>query len=125
MPIVTVQVVQETGEQRYASAIAKELADALGEVFDSEPGTTWVKFAYLARADYAENKSELRADARPVFVEVLKRTLAAEDALANEAMRIAECVANILSRPCDNVHVLYLPAAEGRIAFGGELVRSR
>ena len=43
---------------------------------------------------------------------------------AAEARRVAAVVAAALQRPADNVHVLYLPAATERMAFGGELIRA-
>jgi len=123
MPIVTVQCVQEKNTGPYDRKTVQSLSDALGEVFGSNPGTTWVKVQYLERSDYAENGGEFDAEFRPTFIEVLKRTLQDEETLANEAMAIADLVAQILATPTDNVHVVYLPEGAGRVAFGGNLVR--
>ena len=124
MPIVTVQIVLANDERRYANTTVQALSDSLGELFGSDPGSTWVKFVYLADVDYAENHSVVPATVRPTFVEVLKATLVDQVNLAKEAASVAEKVATALSRPRSNVHVLYLPPAEGRIAFGGVLVQN-
>ncbi len=125
MPIVTVQIVLAKDERRYQNTTVQALSDTLGELFDSDPGGTWVKFVYLSDVDYAENHSLVPSTVRPTFVEVLKATLADQDTLAAEAAAIADKVALVLSRPRDNVHVLYLPRGEGRIAFGGVLLQGR
>lgn len=125
MPIVNIQLVVAEDEERYAPAIVQGLADSLGEVFDADAGTTWIKMMYLDRRDYAENQARIPETVRPTFVEVLRRSLPEEDRRASEAQRIAAAVARVLSRPSENVHVIYLPAGAGRVAFGGNLVREQ
>lgn len=121
MPIVNVQMVGAEVE-RVRSAVVQELADCLGVLFESGPGTTWVRMSYLAREDYAENHAELDPSVQPVFVEVLRRALPPTAELAAEADRVAEAVAAVLERPKENTHVLYLPPGELRMAFGGKLI---
>jgi hypothetical protein len=87
-----------------------------------------VKLEYLDCRLYAENdlsaENNVSADAKiqPTFVEVLKRSLPDQQTLAKEAQQIANLVAEVLCRPVENVHALYLPPGEGRIAFGGKLL---
>jgi phenylpyruvate tautomerase PptA (4-oxalocrotonate tautomerase family) len=122
MPIVTIQIVcaerNEIPKER-----VQALADALGALFESRDGETWVRMSYLPQAHYAENGTARGPEIQPTFVEVIKGSLPAQEALAAEASRIAEVVAEQLSRPKANTHVLYQPAGIGRIAFGGNLVR--
>jgi len=123
VPIVIVQCVQERTTGPYAEETVQSLSDALGQVFGSDPGTTWLKMQYLRCSDYADNAGERDFEIRPTFVEILKQTLQEEDILANEATEIADVGARILSRPKGNSHVIYLPEGAGRVAFGGNLVR--
>lgn len=122
MPIVNVECLIENDTDRYDGDSVQALADALGDLFESEPGTTWVKMFYLSRDDYAENRATLDPEDRPVMVEVLKRSLPDQQALSGEADQIASIVADVLSRPRDNVHVIYLREGAGRVAFGGKLI---
>lgn len=122
MPIVTIEIVCSDKRDGYSSAQIQELSDQLGEIFNSDPGQTWVKLIYLGLDHYAENKMLVASPHEPTFVEVLKRSLPNQETLAVEAQQISEKVAQVLSRPRENVHVIYLPAGEGRIAFGGKLL---
>lgn len=122
MPIVTVQIVGAATPPSGAES-AQRLADALGDVFGSEPGTAWVRVIRLPRECYAENRTELPDSVQPVFVEVLHGSVPDADALADQARDVARVVADAVARPVENVHVLYLPPGHGRIAFGGNLVR--
>ena len=119
MPIVTVELVSDTPAPAGAS---QRLADACGALFDSAPGTTWVRVRHLPHAQYAENATELTAAVQPTFVEVLHRHTQPEAERRREARALAACVATVLERPANNVHVLYAAPGAGRIAFGGELV---
>lgn len=127
MPIVTIELMTDEGSPPGAALPSaekiREIADALGDVFDSRPSGTWVKFREQIREHYAENDMELAADARPVVVEILKAELPDPSALASEARVICLLIAKALRRSAKNVHVIYQPAARGRVAFGGELVR--
>lgn len=122
MPIVTVQpVVGEPGGGPSPEDV-QALADRLGELFGGQPGSTWIKMSCLPRSQYAEDRAPLPAAVRPVFVEVLKRSLPARQRLALEADRVAQVVAEVLGRTKEDIHVLYLPPGEGRVAFGGALL---
>lgn len=121
MPIVTLQPVIADDSERPGAAEIQALADRLGDLFGSDPGSTWIRVSCLPRSDYAENRVRLAVTTRPVFVEVLRRSLPDAAALDVEADRIAEAVAGALARPKENIHVIYLPPGEGRVAFGGRL----
>ena len=121
MPIVDIELVcvQEPEITEVSVAV---LADALGQVFASPPGHTWVRLRYLGSAAYAENQSVVAADELPVFVTVLHAHLPTGEALAVEARAVTSALANCLARSIERVHVQYAPAAAGRQAFGGVLV---
>ncbi len=121
MPIVTIQIVDNPSNSGPSAKGIQKLTDELGGIFKSDAGTTWVKIQHINHGHYAENKIRPDSRARPIFVEVLKRTLEERPLLRKEAQQIATVVANELSRPVENVHVLYLPEGDGRIAFGGNL----
>jgi len=121
MPIVSIQIVGELETSTVEKQQVQNLTNTLGGIFDSAPGTTWVRLSAINQDHYAENDLPDTQLIRPVFVEVLKRTLADSQALADEAQKISAAVAQEFGRPVENVHILYLPAGEGRIAFGGKL----
>jgi len=125
MPIVSVQLVTSPGSPGFDQAVTQTLADRLGYLFQSEPGTTWVKLFELDRTAYAENGESPDGSIQPTFVEVLHRLLPDEAELAEEAKLVSACVAEVLGRPQQNVHVIYLPEGAGRVAFGGTLVPGR
>ncbi len=123
MPIVTLELIEDATQQPVSADALANLTDALGELFDSAPGGTWVKLHYLPRAHYVENATNLEASIRPTFVEVLKRDAdPGSTKRAAEAKRIAAIVAQHLDRPVANTHVIYAPSGAGRVAFGGTLV---
>jgi len=122
VPIVTIQIVASNNERIYSTEHVAKLADYLGSIFNSDAGGTWVKLHYLDRDHYAENETHPDTNIQPTFVEVLKRTLPQQETLALEAEQIAVKVAHVLSRPLENVHIIYLPPGEGRVAFGGKLL---
>lgn len=121
MPIVDIELVCAR-EPAITEVSAADLADALGQVFASPPGHTWVRLRYLGSAAYAENQSVVGTDELPVFVTVLHAHLPEGEALAAEARAITSALANCLARSTERVHVQYAPAAAGRQAFGGVLV---
>ena len=127
MPIVTIETLSDSlysdDDAMPTPAQLQSLADALGELFGSQPSGTWVKARQQQRAYYAENMIEFSQEIRPVIVEVLKTELDAGKNLAIEAAAICAVVAQIMGRRPENVHVIYEPAARGRVAFGGQLVR--
>ena len=125
MPIVDIEALVEPDNPDSLDEHLQDLADGLGVLFGSDPAGTWVRLRYLSTAHYAENHVSIGEDVRPTFVTVLKARLPDSAALRLEAQQVATTVAAILDRPAANVHVLYEPPGEGRIAFGGELVEAR
>ncbi len=120
MPIVDVEIVGATEAE--AALCAQPIADALGLIFGSGAGGTWVRARGLPAANYAENDEPDPPGRDAVFVTVLKRTRPEPAVLEMEAARVSEAVAAACGRPRERVHVLYEPPAAGRIAFGGRLV---
>jgi phenylpyruvate tautomerase PptA (4-oxalocrotonate tautomerase family) len=120
MPIVDVQVVRAAGAG--PDPAAQPLADALGRVFGSAPGRTWVRVSSLDAASYAENDVALGAGELPAFVTVLHAHPPTGAALAAQVLAVTEAVAGCLGLPADRVHVQMAPAGAGRQAFGGKLV---
>jgi hypothetical protein len=118
MPILDIEIVVDAGE-RLGQTLATQLADAAGEVFEMEPGRTWIRLHVLPRSQYAENGGGPSSDVKPVFVHVLKASIPDGEDMRREMRRLAQRVADVLRRPVDHVHVLYEPPAAGRIAFGG------
>ena len=118
MPILDVELVGEAPRDR--AALARRIADAAGGVFQTAPARTWVKLRCLDA--YAENGGDLPEDVQPVFVSVLLARPPAGSERARQADALAQAVAAACARPAANVHVLYEPAAAGRIAFGGRLL---
>ena len=127
MPIVTIETLSDSDYSPDDALPTPEelqtLADALGELFGSQPSGTWVRARQQQRAYYAENLIEVRADMRPVIVEVLKSELDRGKDLDLEAAAVCALVAQVLGRRTENVHVIYELPARGRVAFGGKLVR--
>ena len=122
MPIIDVQCLLREGQFRYGHESVQALADALGDLFGSEPAGTWVRMRYLDEYDYAESHTRLGPTVDPTFVTILRRQNPEAADLASEAMAVAEAVGRVLARPRENVHVIYEPEATGRVAFGGTLV---
>ena len=121
MPILDVELVLRPDEDLPAN-LARQIAVRAGEVFAAPPGTTWVKLRTLAATHYAENDAEHGLDVYPVFVTVLKAQLPEPAALQAEVAALTDALAEACGRPPENVHILYLPAGAGRMAFGGKLV---
>jgi hypothetical protein len=103
-------------------ALAGTLADAAAAVFKGPPHSTWVKLRALPAGRYAENAGGPPAGVYPVFVSVLVHTIPQGNAQIEQVAAITNAVAVACSRSPENVHVLYMPAAAGRMAFGGQLV---
>ena len=119
MPIFHVELYDDA---RPDPALPKQLADALGALFDAAPGHVWVRTSSCAPDQYAENGGG--EVPRWAFVRVILRALPDEDALATRAGEIARIVSTHTQRSLEDVHVYFDPPAGGRIAFGGELVRT-
>lgn len=121
MPIVDIEIVTRHGEALPRS-LAGDLADALGAVLDAGPGKVWVRLRTIASDEYAENGAG--ADRPfPVFVTLTASSPPEGEHLDHVVGHVTEAVAHLADRPADNVHVLVQPAAKGRIAFGGKVVR--
>lgn len=121
MPILEVELVMDKGEP-LKPGLARELADAAGDVLGTPAGRTWVRLRTLPKERYAESRTDVSKDVRPVFVTVLKSRLGAAKELKEEAAKLCAALARACGRPPENVHILYLPEAAGRMSFGGELV---
>ena len=122
MPIVDVELVCP-GDAGLAGISARRIADALGAVFGGQPGRTWVRLRALPASAYAENDSDVNVEELPVFVTVLQAHPPEREALPAEVRNVTQAVAACVRRPPERVHVRYEPAAAGRQAFGGNLVR--
>jgi len=118
MPIIEIEIVNKIGES-FPPDLAANLADEMGKVFASPAGGTWVRLRFLPRQQYGENGG-LTEIVNPVFVTVLKADLPSLEQRKLEAQEIAGIVANLCSRPQENVHIVYLPSAAGLVAFGGQ-----
>jgi phenylpyruvate tautomerase PptA (4-oxalocrotonate tautomerase family) len=120
MPIVDIEIVLKPNEA-IQSQMTSELANQLGEIFESPKGGTWVKVRGLIESQYAENEQESE-EAYPVFISVLKSRLPTPDEMQIEVEKLTAAVAQIYGRRPENVHVLYEPEGRGRLAFGGKPV---
>ena len=121
MPILEIEAVLLEGES-IGPHWASEIASAAGEIFDTPSGRTWVRVRGLPHSQYAENGIRDSLELAPVFVSVLKAQMPEIECLRRETKKLTAAVARITDRPAENVHVIYLPPAAGRIAFGGTLV---
>ena len=122
MPIIDVELVA-TEESALSKTSIAALADALGKVFGSPPGRTWVRVRFLSSSAYAENESTLSKEELPVFATVLHTRPPEGEALTTEAKAITLAIASCVGRDPERVHVQYAPAGAGRQAFGGKLVQ--
>ncbi|MEM1413496.1 MAG: RidA family protein [Myxococcota bacterium] len=118
MPILDLTIVGPLDAARRERA-AQRVADAAAAAFETGPGRCWARLRELDASDYAENGGP--TEARPVFVNVLRHDLPPPVERAALAATLARGVAEALGRPRENVHVLFEPAAAGRVAFGGAL----
>lgn len=121
MPIVDIEAVR--APERAGIPTADELADALGEVFGSPAGRTWVRMRRLDPGCYAENGMSLAESELPVFVSVLHAHPPVGPAVQQELARLTQAIAALFACAPERVHVQYAPAGAGRQAFGGVLVR--
>ena len=121
MPIIDVELVCAT-DAEFALVPVRRIADALGAIFGSPPGRTWVRLRRLPSSAYAENGCDTSPGELPVFVSVLQADPPHGDALAEQVRAVTAVVADCVRRPPERVHVRYEPAAAGRQAFGGRLV---
>jgi hypothetical protein len=122
MPIVDIELVCDP-QDAPPRVDTRRLADELGRVLGTPPGRTWVRLHVLSSTHYAENDVTLAASDLPAFATVLRAHLPAGKALVAEAAALTAAIASCVGRPAERVHVQYAPAAAGRQAFGGVLVR--
>ncbi len=121
MPIVDVLLVVP-GTEGVSPGLAQAVADALGPLFESPSGRTWVRASTLPGANYAENGARLVQDDLPVFVTLLLAAPPEGEARANQAERITTALALAVGRNRRNVHIEYAASGKGRMSFGGVLV---
>ena len=124
MPILDVEVVLDNSDS-LRQGWAQRIADAAGDIFKPPPERTWVRLRGLPRTQNAVNGPSAKVMPLPAFVSILKAKRSPESERRKEAARLSERVAEIVHRPLENVHVVYLPPGEGRIAFGGRLMTQR
>ena len=122
MPIVTVEVVADV-DHALEPRLAQSLADTVGRALNSPAGQTWVRIRSLGRDQYAENESLVEAGGMPVFVTVLERLPPSGAELPAEVATLTQAIAQVVGRPAACVHIEYVPAAVGRVSFGGKLVQ--
>ena len=120
MPIFNIEIVSFAREQQEA-ALAGIIADKAGDIFSSVPGRTWVKIRWLSAEQYAENGGGPPENVRPVFVEILLSELPNPEEMKRQINLLTETISQLCNRPPENVHILYQPAAKGRMAFGGRI----
>ena len=118
MPIIDVEIVTS---ESLDGGLAARIADMAAEVFGGPPASTWVRVRALPLEHYAENGVAAPEGWRSVFVTVRKAQRPTGLALEAEVRALTEGVARVCGRPVENVHILYEPDAQGRIAFGGRL----
>ena len=120
MPILEVEIVTDADE-RLPEDLASAIADAVGVAVGAADGTLWVKLRELPESHYAENGG--KAPFQPVFVSVLQADVPLPDQLQDRLSRMTEAIARVCEHRPDEVHLLFQPAAVGRAAFGGKLLR--
>lgn len=120
MPILDVEIVGSV-PPAVRQGLARRLADAVGDIFASRPQGTWVKLRFIESDAYAENAGGPAQGTQPVIVSVLQAERSEGAELADLAARLTEAIASTCSRPAENVHIIFEPAAAGRIAFGGQV----
>lgn len=119
MPVVEVNLV---GDRDVQAGMAERLADALADALDARPEGTWVKVVVTPAGLYAEGAGGPEPGVQPVFVTIIRAHVPRGEQLRAQALRVADAVSVVCSRPLENVHVIYEAEARGRIAFGGRLV---
>ncbi len=118
MPIIDVEIITS---ESLDGGLAAGIAEMAAQVFGGPPASTWVRVRSLPREQYAENGTATPEGWRAVFVTVRKARRPTGPALEAEVLALTEGVARVCGRPVENVHILYEPDAQGRIAFGGNL----
>lgn len=122
MPIITIQLVVPRKDLELSPQVVQDLADGLGGLFDCSPGSLWLRVSYLSRDQYAENQTALSDRLQPSFIEVQLADEPTEEMRSQLAQQVALLASSITERALENTHVIFAPAARGRIAFGGRLL---
>ena len=120
MPILGVEFVGLVSRS-IRTGLARRIADAAAEVFDSRSQGTWVKLRFLDEDSYSENHDGPPLGSQPTFVSVLQESRPPESELSNQASRLSIAIANASQRPIENIHIAFEPSASGRVSFGGKL----
>jgi phenylpyruvate tautomerase PptA (4-oxalocrotonate tautomerase family) len=123
VPVLDVERVLPAGVPAAPNGLAQTLADAAGRVFCSKRRQTWVRLRALDTQAYAENDVALDRQALPVFVTVLHAHPPVDEALQGQVEALTQALAGVLGCDATCVHVQIAPAAAGRQAFGGTLLR--
>jgi phenylpyruvate tautomerase PptA (4-oxalocrotonate tautomerase family) len=113
MPVIRVTVV---GDRAIAHDAARRLADGVGRILGSQPGTVWVLIEKVAAEHYAENNAEHPPE--PVLLQLLLRegVTALQPGQVEALCGLAHAVLHV---PAQHVHLIVEPAAAGRVYFGG------
>ena len=122
MPILNVEIVTPPNEP-LPPGLAAEIAECAGIVLETGPGRTWVRLHALSLDLYAENGGGPPEGVLPVFVTLLLARWPEPAELDRRVAALTAAVAKACGRPAENVHVLTLPEAVGRVAFGGKMLR--
>ncbi len=120
MPILTVEIVGPVDAQ-LQHGLTRRLADAAGAALQSRAQGTWVKTVFISPDNYAENAGGPPPGVYPVLVSVLLAQPPHGEALQLMVHTLTSAIAEVVGRAPDNVHIVFEPAAAGRIAFGGNL----
>ncbi|MBI5623977.1 MAG: hypothetical protein HY924_09380 [Elusimicrobia bacterium] len=121
MPILEVEIVLDHNEA-LLPGLSQRLADAAGKALGVPPGYAWVRLRALPRKQYAESGSPVPKKIKPVFVSLMKSRLGSTAELRKECAKLCRALAKACGRPKENVHIIYLPEAAGRMSFGGKLM---
>jgi phenylpyruvate tautomerase PptA (4-oxalocrotonate tautomerase family) len=120
MPILDVRVVGFVPDH-FRHGLARRIADAAGEVFASRPHGTWVTLHFIEADAYSENGGGPPSGAQPVIASVLHAGPPQGVSFAEEVAGLTRALAEACGRPEANIHLIYEPAGEGRVAFGGKV----
>ena len=118
MPIVDVEIVP-LPEESMRLGLAAEIADRCGHVAGSPPGSTWIKLHAIPCIHYADNGGGPPEGVFPSSCRFSRpgcphRTCCAPKSTAHHS----RCRGD--RPPSGDLHIVYLPAGAGRVAFGGE-----
>src|SRR4030066_360628 len=121
MPILEVDFIC-LDERSTSSDLARRIVDGAAEVFGSSPGETWVRLNLVDRSRYAENGGGPPGGGLPGIFRGPEGRSPRCASLASEVDALTQAIAKACERPPENVHLIYAPDAEGRVAFGGHIV---